>query len=39
MDVGMLHLFENPIGRTEREIVHEQLTLIYYWFRRCSGGC
>lgn len=28
MDVGMLHLFENPIGRTEHEIVHEQLTLM-----------
>jgi natural product biosynthesis luciferase-like monooxygenase protein len=25
---GMLHLFENPAGRTERDIVHEQLTLM-----------
>lgn len=28
MKFGMLHLFENPAGRTEREIVHEQLTLM-----------
>jgi luciferase family oxidoreductase group 1 len=24
----MLHLFENPIGRTERDIIHEQLELM-----------
>jgi len=28
MKFGMLHLFENPIGKTEHEIVHEQLTLM-----------
>jgi natural product biosynthesis luciferase-like monooxygenase protein len=28
MRFGMLHLFENPIGKSEREIVHEQLTLM-----------
>lgn len=28
MRVGMLHLFENPIGKTEYAIVHEQLTLM-----------
>jgi luciferase family oxidoreductase group 1 len=28
MNFGMLHLFENPTGRTEHEIVHEQLTLM-----------
>ena len=28
MKFGMLHLFENPIGTSEHEIVHEQLTLM-----------
>lgn len=28
MRFGMLHLFENPIGKTERDVVHEQLTLM-----------
>jgi len=28
MQFGMLHLFENPIGKTEHTIVHEQLTLM-----------
>ena len=28
MKFGMLHLFENPIGKSEHEIVHEQLTLM-----------
>lgn len=28
MKFGMLHLFENPAGRTERDIVHEQLALM-----------
>ena len=28
MRFGMLHLFENPIGKSEHEIVHEQLTLM-----------
>ena len=28
MHFGMLHLFENPVGKTEHAIVHEQLTLM-----------
>ena len=28
MRLGMLHLFENPSGRTEHEIVKEQFELI-----------
>jgi natural product biosynthesis luciferase-like monooxygenase protein len=28
MRFGMLHLFENPVGKSEHEIVHEQLTLM-----------
>jgi len=29
MKMGMLHLFENPIGKTEREIIKEQMELMY----------
>ena len=25
MRFGMLHLFENPIGKTKHEIIHEQM--------------
>lgn len=28
MDFGMLHLFENPINKTEREIIKEQMELM-----------
>jgi luciferase family oxidoreductase group 1 len=28
MRFGMLHLFENPIGKTEHEIIHEQMQLM-----------
>jgi alkanesulfonate monooxygenase SsuD/methylene tetrahydromethanopterin reductase-like flavin-dependent oxidoreductase (luciferase family) len=28
MHFGMLHLFENPIGKSEHAIVHEQLALM-----------
>ncbi|HDY82559.1 MAG: hypothetical protein DRQ56_10750 [Gammaproteobacteria bacterium] len=28
MEFGMLHLFENPIGKTEREIIKEQMELM-----------
>lgn len=28
MKLGMLHLFENPVGKTEREIVNEQIDLM-----------
>ncbi len=28
MDFGMLHLFENPIGKTEHQIVREQMDLM-----------
>src|SRR5690606_37223043 len=28
MRLGMLHLFENPIGKTEHEIVREQMELM-----------
>lgn len=29
MKLGMLHLFENPAGRTEHEIIKEQMELMY----------
>jgi len=29
MKLGMLHLFENPVGKTEHEIVKEQMELMY----------
>lgn len=29
MKLGMLHLFENPVGKTEYEIVKEQMELMY----------
>jgi natural product biosynthesis luciferase-like monooxygenase protein len=28
MKFGMLHLFENPVGKSEHDLVHEQLTLM-----------
>ena len=28
MKFGMLHLFENPVGKTEHEVIHEQLELM-----------
>ena len=28
MRFGMLHLFENPVGKTEHEIIHEQMELM-----------
>lgn len=28
MKFGMLHLFENPVGKTEHQIVHEQLDIM-----------
>ncbi len=28
MRFGMLHLFENPIGKTEHQIIHEQMELM-----------
>ena len=28
MKFGMLHLFENPLGRTEKEIVDEQFDIM-----------
>jgi len=28
MRIGMLHLFENPVGRTEHEIIKEQMELM-----------
>ena len=28
MKLGMLHLFENPVGKTEREVVREQFDLM-----------
>ena len=28
MKLGMLHLFENPVGKTEQQIVKEQLELM-----------
>ncbi|MDP6183835.1 MAG: LLM class flavin-dependent oxidoreductase [Gammaproteobacteria bacterium] len=28
MRFGMLHLFENPIGKTEHDIIHEQMQLM-----------
>jgi natural product biosynthesis luciferase-like monooxygenase protein len=29
MKLGMLHLFENPIGKTEHQIIKEQMELMY----------
>lgn len=29
MKIGMLHLFENPVGKTEHEIIKEQMELMY----------
>ncbi len=29
MKLGMLHLFENPVGKTEHEIIKEQMELMY----------
>lgn len=29
MKLGMLHLFENPVGKTEHQIVKEQMDLMY----------
>ena len=29
MRMGMLHLFENPVGKTEHEIIKEQMELMY----------
>jgi hypothetical protein len=29
MKVGMLHLFENPVGKTEHQIIQEQMSLTY----------
>jgi natural product biosynthesis luciferase-like monooxygenase protein len=29
MKLGMLHLFENPIGKTEHEVIKEQMELMY----------
>ncbi len=28
MKLGMLHLFENPIGTTERQVIHDQMELM-----------
>lgn len=28
MRFGMLHLFENPIGKTEHQVIHEQMELM-----------
>ena len=28
MRFGMLHLFENPVGKTEHEIIHEQIDMV-----------
>lgn len=28
MRFGMLHLFKNPIGKSEHEIIHEQIALM-----------
>ncbi len=28
MEFGMLHLFENPVNKTEREIIKEQMELM-----------
>ena len=28
MEFGMLHLFENPINKTEREVIKEQMELM-----------
>src|SRR5690242_7925162 len=29
MKLGMLHLFENPAGKTEHQIIQEQMSLMY----------
>ena len=29
MKLGMLHLFENPVGKTEYQIIQEQMSLMY----------
>src|SRR3954454_2638622 len=29
MKLGMLHLFENPAGKTEHEVIKEQMELMY----------
>ncbi len=29
MKLGMLHLFENPVGKTEHEVIKEQMELMY----------
>jgi len=29
MKIGMLHLFENPVGKSEHQIIHEQMDLMY----------
>ncbi len=29
MKLGMLHLFENPVGKTEHQIIKEQMSLMY----------
>ena len=29
MKIGMLHLFENPVGKTEHQIIKEQMELMY----------
>ena len=29
MKLGMLHLFENPVGKTEHQIIREQMSLMY----------
>lgn len=29
MKLGMLHLFENPLGKTEHQIIKEQMELMY----------
>jgi natural product biosynthesis luciferase-like monooxygenase protein len=28
MRFGMLHLFENPVGKSEHDVIHEQMTLM-----------
>jgi len=29
MKLGMLHLFQNPVGKTEHQIIREQMSLMY----------
>ena len=42
MRFGMLHLFENPVGKTEHQIIHEQMELMRAFtihsstFRACT---